>query len=79
MARTKQTRDAIFDAKIRRAISGAAAYYGMGVDEQAFAAGVTRSTWYRRLKQPNTFTLYELRRMIRKFHWDNETIIEFLR
>ena len=79
MPRTKQSKDALFDAKIRRAISGSAAFYDMGVDEQAFAAGVTRSTWYRRLKEPNTFTLYELRRMIRKFHWDNETIIEFLR
>jgi hypothetical protein len=79
MPRIKQSKDAIFEAKLRKAISGSAAYYSMGVDEQAFAAGVTRSTWYRRLKQPNTFTLYELRRMIRRFHWDNETIIDFLR
>lgn len=78
MPKLKRTATEIQDANIRKAIQGAAAYYGLCINEQAETAGVKRATWYRRLNDPGTFTLKELRKMALRYHWDAKTVCDFL-
>ena len=66
------------DAFLRQAIKGSAGYFSLRAPEQAEIAGITRATWYRRLNKPSDFTVAELRRMIRRYHWDNKTVCAFL-
>lgn len=67
----------IQDANVRKAISGSAGYFRLSVNEQAEIAGVRRATWYRRLKQPEEFSLKELRKMAVRYGWDISTIGSF--
>lgn len=69
--------DEIQDACVRKAITGSAGYFKLTVNDQAEIAGVRRATWYRRLKQPEEFSLKELRRMTVRYGWDIYTIGSF--
>lgn len=78
MPKLRQTDTQIQNACLRKAISGSAGYFQLTVNELADVAGVKRATWYRRLREPGDFTLYELRRMIKRYSWDAKTVCEFL-
>lgn len=78
MPNIKITDTQVQDAFLRQAIKGSAGYFGLRAPEQAEIAGITRATWYRRLNDPSDFTVKELRRMIRRYNWDNRTVCSFL-
>jgi hypothetical protein len=78
MPRTRQTALQIQDASIRKAISGSAAFYGLSMEQQYETVGVKRATWYRRLNDPGTFTLREIRRMALRYRWDAKTVCDFI-
>ena len=65
--------------KLLEAIKGSSAFYDISSDEQAGIAGVSRATWYRRLQHPGEFTLDEIRRMSKRYHWPEQTLIHILR
>ena len=62
------------DANFRKALDGSAGYFQLSPMDQANIAGVKRATWYRRLKQPENFTLREFRRMVKHYSWDSATV-----
>lgn len=66
------------DAHLLKAIYGSAVFYDVCPEEQANIAGMAIATWYRRLKQPETFTVKEFRRMARRYEWDCKTICQIL-
>lgn len=66
------------NALLRQAISGSAGYFNLTPNDQAEIAGVKRATWYRRLKEPEDFTLKELRRMVRRYSWTAQVVGSFL-
>ena len=78
MPKLRMTDTEVQDAFLRQAIKGSAGYYQLSVNEQAAIAGCTRATWYRRLNAPDDFTLYELRKMVRRYHWSEKTVAAFL-
>lgn len=78
MPKLRMTDTEVQDAFLRQAIKGSAGYFSLCPDEQAQIAGLTRATWYRRLTQPSTFSLKELRRMAKRYHWDLKTVGAFL-
>lgn len=78
MPKLRMTDIEVQDAFLRQAIKGSAAYYQLNVNEQASIAGCTRATWYRRLNDPSDFSLYELRKMVRRYKWDSKTVASFL-
>lgn len=67
------------NAKLMQAIKGSSAYYDISPEDQAQIAGVSRATWYRRLQNPGDVTLDEFRRLCRRFHWDEKTVLEIIR
>ena len=70
MPKLRMTDTEVQDAFLRQAIKGSAGYFGLGPTDQAEIAGVTRATWYRRLTYPANFSVKELRRMVKRYHWD---------
>ncbi len=78
MPKLRMTDTEVQDALLRQAIKGSAGYFQLRPDDQAEIAGVTRATWYRRLNEPGNFSLYELRRMVRRYKWDSKTVCAFL-
>ena len=78
MPKMRQTATQIQDGHIRKVISGSAAFYELSVNQLAEVAGVKRATWYRRLNDPGTFTLKELRKMVLRYRWDAKTVCDFL-
>ena len=78
MPKLRMTDSQVQDALLRQAIKGSAGYFMLSVNEQAEIAGCTRATWYRRLNRPETFTVDELRSMIRKYKWSAHTVGAFL-
>ena len=69
MPKLRMSDEQIQDAFLRQAIKGSAGFFQLSSEELARAAGCARATWYRRINQPETFTLAELRRMVKRFHW----------
>lgn len=55
------------DLNLLKTLKGVAAYYSHTPDDQARIAKISHATWYRRLKNPGSFTLSEFRRLI--FHY----------
>ena len=78
MPKLRMTDQQVQDACLRQAIKGSAGYFQLGPTDQAEIAGVKRATWYRRLDTPSSFSLRELRRMVRRYHWDSKTVCSFL-
>lgn len=78
MPKLRLTEAQLLDAQLRKAISGSAGYFQLSANEQATIAGVKRATWYRRLNCPSDFSVRELRKMIRRYHWDSKTVCAFL-
>ena len=78
MPKMRMTDTQIQDALLRQAIKGSAGYFQLRPNDQAEIAGVTRATWYRRLDRPSSFSLMELRRMVRRYHWSKETVAAIL-
>ena len=78
MPNLRMTENQLLDAQLRKAISGSAGYFQLKPDDQALIAGVKRATWYRRLSCPSDFSVGELRRMIRRYHWNSEIVCAFL-
>lgn len=78
MPRLKQSDIFLQDAYLRSAIKGASGYFGLTAADQALIAGVKRATWYRRLQDPSSFTVGELRRMIFRYHWGSKIICNIL-
>lgn len=78
MPKTRLTDAQTQDALLRQAIKGSAAFYQLSPTEQAEIAGVTRATWYRRLNEPSSFSLKELRRMTRRYRWSEKTVAAIL-
>lgn len=78
MPKLRMTDTQVQDALLRQAIKGSAGYFMLSVNEQAEIAGCTRATWYRRLSRPETFTVDELRSMVRKYKWSAQTVGAFL-
>lgn len=78
MPKLRMTDKQVQDAFLRQAIKGSAGYFQLSPNEQAEIAGVTRATWYRRLDDPSMFNVRELRRMVKRYHWDSKTICAFL-
>lgn len=66
------------DLYLKKAIAASAAFYHVTPDIMAQAAGIARATWYRRLLNPETFTVRELRRLIRAYRWDAGTVCDSL-
>lgn len=78
MPKLRMTDSQVQDALLRQAIKGSAGYFQLGPNDQAEIAGVTRATWYRRLDRPSSFNVRELRRMVRRYNWDEKTVAAFL-
>lgn len=78
MPKLRMTDTQVQDALLRQAIKGSAGYFMLSVNEQAEIAGCTRATWYRCLSRPETFTVDELRSMVRKYKWSAQTVGAFL-
>ena len=78
MPKLRMTDTEVQDALLRQAIKGSAAYFKLSANEQALIAGCTRATWYRRLNDPGNFSLYELRKMVRRYKWDSKTVSAIL-
>ena len=78
MPKLRMSDTQVQDALLRQAIKGSAGYFQLSVNEQAEIAGCTRATWYRRMNQPETFTVDELRSMIRRYKWTPQTVGAFL-
>ena len=79
MPRLKMSSMEQANRRLLEAVKGASAFYDITSDEQASIAGVSRATWYRRLQHPGEFTLNELRRMARQYHWDDKVLSSILR
>lgn len=78
MPKLRMTDTEVQDAFLRQAIKGSAGYFQLSVNDQAEIAGCKRATWYRRLNTPSDFSLYELRRMVKRYKWDSKTVCSFL-
>lgn len=78
MPKLRMTDTEVQDAFLRQAIKGSAGYFQLRPDDQADIAGVTRATWYRRLDKPSSFSVCELRRMVKRYKWDLKTVGSFL-
>lgn len=78
MPKLRMTDTEVQDAFLRQAIKGSAGYFQLSVNDQAKIAGCKRATWYRRLNNPSDFSLYELRRMVKRYKWDSKTVCAFL-
>lgn len=66
------------DLYLQKTIKGVAVYYHHTPDEQARIVKVSHATWYRRLQDPGSFTLRELRRLIKFYKIDISEICDFL-
>jgi len=66
------------DLYLQKTLKGAAAYYKHTPEEQARKAGISYSTWYRRMRDPGTFTLQEIRRLIRYYKIGSREVCDFL-
>lgn len=79
MPKLRQTATEIANAKIMEAIKGSAAFYCIPPEEQAGIAGVSRATWYRRLQYPGDFTVSEMRRMAKRYRWEDRAILAMMK
>lgn len=79
MSKMKRTPEDIANARLRQAIKGSAAFYDHSAENQADIAGVSRATWYRRLQYPGDITIREFRRLLKKYRWDEQTVLDILR
>lgn len=52
------------DLYLLKTVKGAAAYFSHTPIDQARIAKVSHATWYRRMKDPGSFTVSELRRLV---------------
>jgi len=66
------------DLYLRKTLKGAAEYYQHTPDEQARIARVSHATWYRRMKDPGSFTLREIRRLIAHYKIGIDEVCDFL-
>lgn len=60
-------------------IRGRAAASGFTICELADRSGINRQTLYRRLRDPNGFTLMELRAIDRQIHLTDEEVVRLVR
>lgn len=79
MPQIKLSEKQLKDRKLLEAIAGSSVFFTLSPEEQARTAGLSRSSWYRRLKDPGIFTLDEFRRMVKKYHWDDSVILQIVR
>ena len=79
MPKLKRSKEDLANGRLLEAIAGSAAFYFLSPDELAMTARVSRSSWYRRLRKPGTFTLDEFRRLAWKFKWDDAVILQIVR
>ena len=66
------------DLYLLKTLKGAAAYFSHTPNDQARIAKVARATWYRRLREPDTFTLAEIRRLIKHYKISPDEVLDFL-
>ena len=66
------------DLYLLKTLKGAAVYYSHTPDEQAKIAKVSRATWFRRVRDPGSFTLAEIRRLIKHYKIGPEETLDFL-
>ena len=66
------------DLYLYKTIKGAAAYYHHTPEDQARKIGISSATWYRRLHEPGTFTLREIRKLIRVYNISTQEVCDFL-
>lgn len=66
------------DLYLLKTIKGAAVYYSHSPTEQARIVRMSRATWYRKLQDPGSFTLAELRRLISHYNIGIDEICDFL-
>ena len=79
MPREKRRDTQTTNLKLLEAISGSSAFFCLSPDQQAAIAHLSRSTWYRRLRHPETFTINELRLMASKYKWSDDVILQIVR
>ena len=58
--------------RVRSLIAGNCALYHVAQDTLPKRIGMSRSTFYHRLKNPESFTALELRRLGEILHWTND-------
>ena len=56
------------DLYLLKTVKGAGVYFSHSPTAQAHIARVSNATWYRRMKDPGSFTVSELRRLIAYYH-----------
>lgn len=66
------------DLYLLKTLKGAAVYHGHSAAEQAKIAKMSRATWYRKLQEPESFTLAELRRLVSHYKIGIDEICDFL-
>lgn len=66
------------DLYLLKTLKGAAVYCSHTPEDQAKIARVSRATWYRRLKEPGSLTMSELRRLIKHYKISPEEVLDFL-
>ena len=66
------------DLYLLKTLKGAAVYYSHTPEDQAKIAKVSRATWYRRMKEPGSFEVSELRRLIKHYKIGPDEVLDFL-
>lgn len=66
------------DLYLRKTLKGAAEYFRHSPEEQAKIAKISHATWYRRMNDPGSFTLREIRRLIAHYKIDISEVADFL-
>lgn len=79
MPALKRSAREVADACFLQAVKGKAAFYGIKMEDLAEYVGVSHATWYRRLQNPGDMTLKEFRRLCKRLHWDEETVLSIVR
>ncbi|HPD89011.1 MAG TPA: hypothetical protein PLU75_06020 [Oscillospiraceae bacterium] len=64
--------------KLLALIAANSTLYHIKADNLPIKIGISRSTYNRRLKKPETFTAIELRRLGEILHWSNEEKSSFI-
>lgn len=79
MPQLKRSEKELKDRKLLEAIAGSSVFFDLSPDEQAQVAGISRSSWYRRLSNPGLFSIDEFRRMAKRYRWDDSVILQIVR
>lgn len=78
MPKLKKSPTELANTYLLTAIGSSAIFYADSPLQQARIVGLSRASWYRRLKAPGTFTVDELRKLARHYRWDNETLLKIV-